>query len=442
MLTLSPFVMTVCAHFLFIRIGPAGEAGQAAEVYFSEQAEAGDPKFVTKVAGTKLWAQTDPGSFKPLEVREGVDRLRAPLPGSETLSVVGACEYGVLARPKEVPFLLRYYPKAIAGDPGKLNRMTAREEIPLEIMGKLEGDKIHLVLLKQGKPVPGVVFHAVDADLTESEATAGPDGTAVWTPPAPGPYSIYARDTTKRLGEIGGKSYEEIREFATLAFTWPLGSRQADPEAVSLFEQALAARAQWKDFPGFSAQLAGESNGRPFSGTVRFLADGKVELKVDDPVARPWLKEQFESLAMHRRAEAADNSAGPEDKPVLRFADDREDHPLGRLLTFDGGQFASSYRIKDRQIRVVNRRIGPKHMTITILDNDQNAEGKFLPHSYVVHHWNATTGGLDRVETVQERWQRVGSWDLPVSHTTSNASGGGFSVRSVTLSKHELLKAN
>ncbi|SIO28491.1 Protein of unknown function [Singulisphaera sp. GP187] len=439
MLTLSPLVMTVCAHFLFIRIGPAAEAGRSAEVYFSEQAEAGDPSFVSKIAGTKLWVQTAPGSFKPLEVREGVDRLRAPLPDAETLSVVGSCEYGVLARPKEVPFLLRHYPKAIAGDPEALNQLTARGEmIPLEIMGQIEGDKIHLVLLKQGKPVPGVVFHAVDADLTESEAKAGPDGTAVWTPPAPGPYSIYARDTIQRSGEAGGKSYEEIREFATLAFAWPLGSRQADPEAVSLFEQALAARAQWNEFPGFSANLAGESNGRPYSGSVRFLADGKVELKVDDPVARPWLKEQFESLAMHRRAEAAD----PEDKPVLRFADDREDHPLGRLLTFDGGRFASSYRIKDQQIRVVNRRIGPKNMTITVLDNDRNAEGKFLPHSYVVHHWDASTGNLERVETVQERWQRIGSWDLPVSHTTSLASGGGFSVRHVTLSEHELLKAN
>ncbi|WP_406698874.1 DUF3386 family protein [Singulisphaera sp. Ch08] len=439
MLTLSPLVMTVCAHFLFIRIGPAGEAGRSAEVYFSEQAEAGDPKFVSKVAGTKLWVQTAPGSFQPLEVREGVDRLRAPLPGAENLSVVGSCEYGVLARPKEIPFLLRYYPKAIAGDPDELNRMTPRGEIPLEIMGKVEGDKLRLVLLKQGKPVPGVVFHAVDADLTESEATAGPDGTAVWTPPAPGPYSIYARDSTKQSGEAGGKSYEEIRAFATLALAWPLGSQKADPEAVSLFEQAVAARASWKDFPGFSAKLAGESNGRPYTGTVRFLADGKVDLKVDDPVASPWLKDQFESLAMHRRAEAA---TGPEDKPILRFADDREDHPLGRLLTFDGGRFASSYRIKGQQIMVVNRRMGPKHLTITVLDNDQNADGKFLPHSYVVHHWDATTGALDRVETVQERWRRVGSWDLPASHTTSTASGGGFSVRSVTLTDHELLKTN
>ena len=32
------------AHFLFIHIGPFAEAGRAAEVYFSELAEAGDPR--------------------------------------------------------------------------------------------------------------------------------------------------------------------------------------------------------------------------------------------------------------------------------------------------------------------------------------------------------------------------------------------------------------
>lgn len=441
MLTLTPLVMTVWAHFLFIRVGPAAEAGRSAEVYFSEQAEAGDPKFVTKIAGTKLWVQTTPGSFEPLEVREGVDRLCAPLPDSKTLSVVGSCEYGVLARPNETPFLLRYYPKAVAGTADALNRMVARVEIPLEIRAKFEGDQVRLVLLRQGKPVPGAQFHAVDADLTESEVTADAEGSATWTPPAPGPYSIYARETTKRAGELDGKRYEEIREFATLAFAWPLESRQADPEAVALFEEAVAARAQWKNFPGFSAELAGESNGRPFAGAVKFLADGTVELTVDDPVARPWLQDQFESLAMHRHAEAEDDSAGLGDKPVLRFADHQEDHPLGRLLTFDGGRFASSYRVKDRQIKVVNRRIGPRHMTITVLDNDRNPEGKFLPHSYLVHHWDAATGALDRVESVQERWQRVGSWDLPASHITSTASGNGFSVRNVTLSGHKLLEA-
>src|SRR5580700_4557069 len=94
------------AHFLFIRIGPQAEAGRSAEVFFSEQAEAGDPKFVAKIAHTKLWIQTRPGEFRELPVRQAADRLRAALPSDRSLAVVGECEYGVLARPKQTPFLL------------------------------------------------------------------------------------------------------------------------------------------------------------------------------------------------------------------------------------------------------------------------------------------------------------------------------------------------
>ncbi len=100
---------------------------------------------------------------------------------------------------------------------------------------------------------------------------------------------------------------------------------------------------------------------------------------------------------------------------------------------------ASSYRIKDRQIMVVNRRMGKQHMTITILDNQTNPEGRFLPHSYVVQYWDAATGKLKSTETIQERWKRIGSWDLPTLHTVTTASDSGLSVRSVVLSQLKLL---
>src|SRR5271156_4358984 len=77
------------AHFLFIRIGAQAEAGRSAEVYFSEQAEAGDPRFIAKVAHTKLWVQARPGEFRELAVQPGADRLRAVLPGDRSLVVVG-----------------------------------------------------------------------------------------------------------------------------------------------------------------------------------------------------------------------------------------------------------------------------------------------------------------------------------------------------------------
>ena len=107
------------AHFLFIRIGDQAEAGRAVEVYFSERAEAGDAKFISKVAHTKLWIQTKPGEFSPLEVHQTTDRLRGWLPTQPTISVTGVCQYGVLKR--DVSFLLRYYPKAVSGSPGDLN---------------------------------------------------------------------------------------------------------------------------------------------------------------------------------------------------------------------------------------------------------------------------------------------------------------------------------
>src|SRR6516225_7751346 len=124
--TLTTWVVLVAdvrAHFLFIRIGPPAEGGRAAEVYLSDKAEAGDPVFVDKISGTALWVQSAPGKFRPLKVVKGADRLRAHLPATGSLAVIGRCDYGVLARPKQTPFLLRHYPKAIAGKPAELNRL-------------------------------------------------------------------------------------------------------------------------------------------------------------------------------------------------------------------------------------------------------------------------------------------------------------------------------
>jgi hypothetical protein len=124
---------------------------------------------------------------------------------------------------------------------------------------------------------------------------------------------------------------------------------------------------------------------------------------------------------------------------VLRFAETRDDHPLGRLLIFEGGRFASSYRIRDKQIRVVNRHLGKENLTITAVENERNADGKFLPRSYVVHSWESGTGRLLRTETVRDRWRRVGSWDLPAAHEVTTAADSGLSVQRFTLSKHKLV---
>jgi hypothetical protein len=432
------------AHFLFVRILPPAEGGRAAEVYFSELPEAGDPRFLPRIAAqTRLWLQTVPGPFEPLKVHATADRLRAWLPYTGTVVVVGECRYGVLARPKQTPFLLRHFPKAIAGNPDQLNKARPHGQLPLEIVATIDQAGLHLQALRDGKPFPKAEFVTVDAELKNEKMTADAEGRATWKPPATGNFAVYVRSTTKENGEVGGKKYEEIRDFATLAFSWPLERKDADAAAVARFEEALAARAAWKDFPGFRAAITGNLDGRRFEGTVTINAKGEV-LFVDADSSReesvaPWVQEQLESIVLHRLART--EGTGEQAKPVLRFGESKDDHPLGRLLIFDGGKFASSYRVKDRQIRVVNRHAGKENMTITVLENDRNPEGLFLPRSYVVQYWDATTGDLKRTVAVQERWQRIASWDLPAGRTVTTATAAGLSVQSFTLMKHETLKS-
>jgi hypothetical protein len=254
-----------------------------------------------------------------------------------------------------------------------------------------------------------------------------------WRPAAPGHYCVYTKVIVPQSGELDGEKYTEIRMFPTLAFHWPPASNEPDPEAVELFERAIANRATWHGFPGFTAKLSGSVDGRGFSGSVKVAADGSHELEISDDAVQSWVDDQLGSLVMHRLPPSDEGS-----KPILQFADNDAHHPLGRLLTFVGGHFASSYRVRDDRITVVNRNFGQENMTITVLDDERNADGRQLPRSYTVQYWAADTGNLLRTQSFQNRWQRVGGFDLPAALTVTEAGPAGLSVRHLELTNHAL----
>ncbi len=256
------------AHFLFMRICPPAEGGRVAEVYFSEYATAGDPRYIDKVATAEFSLQTTPGEFRPLAMRRLSDRLRAHVPASGTLMIAGQLDYGVLERPGNPPFLLRHYSKAVAGTPAEINALQAKGT-PLELTAVFEADQVVLKPLLGGKPMPKVRLDTVDADLAGEELTTDENGLATFKPEQPGVYCVYVGHTLQTPGEHSGKRYQEVREFATLSFAWPLVRVGADDEAVAMFEEALASRAAWHDFPGFTAEIAGEVEGRALLGFGR-----------------------------------------------------------------------------------------------------------------------------------------------------------------------------
>jgi Protein of unknown function (DUF3386) len=432
---LSLWTSSTQAHFLFVQIGPHAEAGRGVEVFFSERATAGDPKFVEKIAHTELWRQDQPGTFEPLVVTKGTDRLRAPLASGSSVSVVGRCEYGVLRRDKA--FLLRYYPKAVSGTPDEIARLARCETVPLEILPTFTSDSITMTVLREGKPLPNVVLTTINPDLANEELKTDAAGQATWKLPAAGQFAVYVKHVVPQGGRKGDDSYDEIREFATLAFDWPLDGSRVDAAAVAMFERAIAARAQWPEFKGFTARASIYVDGRNNDGIVSVKPDGDVsfggEPAIEDEAACDWLRDQLHSMVIHRVP-----SSGLRAKPVLSFADTDEKHPLGRLLTFHGGRFASSYRIRDDEITVVNRALGKENMSLQMLDSERNADGKVLPRAYQVQYRDATTGSILRVETVRQTWQRIGTLDLPATLTQSVSSASGVSVRSMSLGEIKL----
>jgi hypothetical protein len=216
----------------------------------------------------------------------------------------------------------------------------------------------------------------------------------------------------------------------------------ADPAATKLLAEARAARASWTNFPGFTADVAVNTDGKIARGTVTVGADGKVKIDGLDKSVESWAKGSLASIVGHRL-----DDGSPAHETPCAFADNVEHHPMGRAIRVLNDELHSSYRIRDRQITEVNREMKDRRFTISVLDNKPNAEGKFLSANFVVNYWSLENGDLLRSETTQQTWTRVGKFDLPavslVLTAAKQKSGEAEkepATRSLTLSNHKLLE--
>jgi hypothetical protein len=216
--------------------------------------------------------------------------------------------------------------------------------------------------------------------------------------------------------------------------------QKADPAATKLLADARAARASWTDFRGFTADVEVNIDGHVSHARVEVKADGKLSL---DPAGQPldkeaetWVRRELGSVVGHRL------DGGPDQETPCAFADEDADHPLGRALRLLNDEFHSSYRIRDRQIIVVNRQMPQQgvRFTITVLENRLNDEKQYLPVSFVVNSWDLKGNTLTRSEAHYQTWQRVGNFDLPQAITVVTATGDKQEARSLKLSNFKLLR--
>ncbi len=111
-----------------------------------------------------------------------------------------------------------------------------------------------------------------------------------------------------------------------------------------------------------------------------------------------------------------------------------------KLSLGDGEEMDSHYRVRDNIVREVNRRAGKGRFTISVLESQDNPEGKYLPTVFTVNTWNAE-GALVSSITEHDTWGRLGKLDVPKTVVQTSASKDKVVVRTIEFKNLEVPKA-
>jgi len=445
------------AHFIWI---VPDKDGKAVQVVFSDTPKPDDPKLLPKIAKTEVFARGE--RDKPVTVKwtEGKDAYQVMVPDAKT-AITAICNYGVVEKGKGEPFLLKYSATALVR-PGLGMDLSPRPD-GMELTASYlparseAGEGLLIVVGFRGKPLADAEVLLVPAEGETKEVKSNEQGYAPFgllKDLKPGVYGVRVRHVEAKAGEHDGKKYKEIRHYTTLTFRvadekakGAADSPKADPAATKLLAEARAARALWKDFPGFNADIEVNFDGKASKGKVQVSPEGKLKLEGLDKDQEAWTRRELGSIVGHRL-----DSGSPRDTPCA-FTDDVKDHPLGRSIRVLNDELHSSYRVRGKEIVVVNRTMKDRRFTITVLESIANADGKYLTTSFVVDYWNLESGELLRSDAFSQTWTRVGKFNLPVltrligaaREKPAGAAGGdaepGYSAKSLTLSNHKLLEA-
>jgi hypothetical protein len=251
------------------------------------------------------------------------------------------------------------------------------------------------------------------------------------------------------MAELSGTSLASIIVSASLFVVGVSASFAADqeapvdPEAYKMMVEAVNARAVWdQDFPGFTADIEINYEGRVHHGRVQVSSKGEVqltELSAPDTRAQSWAEGWLGEMVFHRMGTQESDDRYREIRMI-----GQENHPLGPLLVMNDS-FNSSFRVDGKVIRQVNRDLGgevqdsgePKRVRINVLETAFTPSGKVLPLHFVIHYLNDDEE-LVAVETLSSRFLRLKQYELPQWRRVITTEDGNMTTAEMTLSRHRL----
>ncbi len=225
----------------------------------------------------------------------------------------------------------------------------------------------------------------------------------------------------------------------------PEKKKAASGSAREMMVRAHQARAQWKDFPGFQADVVIVVENKRLRRKLTVTPELELQWNQPLPPAFTGAERRLLSVVQHREA-----NQGQQYDVELVWEKGR--HALGRLIRFKNDAMHSQYRIRGDVITQVSRRTPHGSFTITVLQVIRNPEKKYLPRVYTVTFFGKTTAPpgsqgegemtvVQRSSVVMLDWERVGRWDLPRQIRSVNSSPAGVKMEVIRLQNHRLLEA-
>ena len=208
---------------------------------------------------------------------------------------------------------------------------------------------------------------------------------------------------------------------ATVALPPAAAGQNGQSDAVSagdLLQQSRKNREVFtKDFHGFRSKLTVRLDGTAHHGTCLFRVPGTLEIALNGGKVPRVVESAVRSMLMHRVPSSTTVTA------EARYGEP-DAHSLGRKVLLDD-KYQSSYRIKDREILQVERRMPKFRRVLTVLETKKAASGRYLPRHVFAVVFDNDSGAIRDAWTYITRFQKVGNNYLPHSRHVVRSSGKG-----------------
>jgi hypothetical protein len=195
------------AHFLWLTCDR--EDGKAVvRAFLSETPIPEGPEFLKHIAGSKITANRN-----ALGWTKEAETYRVNLPNPTPEAVDGVCDLGVMKR-NGATFRLIYTARVQIG-PASAAEAVATDQLRLRLVAR-PGQTPVVAVSFRNKPAAGAVVKAFPDEGEPIELKTDAEGRLEYPAAAEGKAGLLAKWSTKEPGELDGKSYDEVRYYATL----------------------------------------------------------------------------------------------------------------------------------------------------------------------------------------------------------------------------------